>query len=269
MRILCLHGRGTSGFIFKSQTSSFRSMLEDLDIEFEWLDGAYPDKAAPGIDLFYDPPYYSFYPADTLEALAVTRRWLDNHLAQSGPYDAVMMFSQGCVVGYSALLHHEIEQRTNGASSSSSNTPPPFKAAIFICGGPPLQELESLGFHISDEVQAQDTRAREALAAQADSAAILKQGGARWAGVASEDEKPEEELRQQITGPYKVRIPTVHIYGTKDPRYAAGVQLSGLCDESLRRTFNHQGGHEIPRMEAVSRQIADMVRWALKESALV
>ncbi|KAF4280873.1 hypothetical protein CNMCM8686_007323 [Aspergillus fumigatus] len=74
MKVLCLHGKGTSGAIFKSQTASFRSHLNDLDIDFDFIDGCYPSTAAAGIDLFYPAPYYSFWEDDSPEA--ITKTWL-------------------------------------------------------------------------------------------------------------------------------------------------------------------------------------------------
>ncbi|PKX98022.1 putative EF-hand calcium-binding domain protein [Aspergillus novofumigatus IBT 16806] len=182
MSVLCLHGKGTSGTIFKSQTATFRSHLNDLHIDFDFIDGCYPSTAAAGIDLFYPAPYYSFW-------------------EERGPYDAVMMFSQGCALGTAMLL------------------------------------LD----------QAQDPRSLRRVGA-VDGRCV--RGGA----------VDEEELRGEIRGPFKVGIPTVHVYGSKDPRYAAGVQLSGICEPGKRRVFDHGGGHEIPRTDRVSRTIADLGR---------
>ena len=170
-----------------------------------------------------------------------------------------MMFSQGCALGTAMLLLHQAQDPTQ---------PPPFKAAIFICGGPPLKLLESIGFEVSDAVKERDRAGREALATQAHSAAILARGSARWMGDASRGGAvDEEELRGAIRGPFTVGVPTVHVYGSKDPRYAAGVQLSGICEPGKRRVFDHGGGHEIPRTDRVSRTIAELVRWVLLEAS--
>lgn len=61
----------------------------------------------------------------------------------------------------------------------------------------------------------------------------------------------------------RVRIPTAHIYGAKDPRWPAGIQLAYFCDD--RRMFDHEGGHDIPRTTKVSLKIAEMVREVLGE----
>lgn len=183
---------------------------------------------------------------------------MNAYIAQNGPYDAAMMFSQGCVLGSAALLLHQEE---------TPHLPAPFKTAIFICGGPAMTVLEELGFHVSARARERDVASRDALALQAGNSAILSQGASRWTGLDSlNDGLSEDQLRREIECPFRVAIPTVHIYGSKDPRYAAGVHLSGICRPENRRTFNHEGGHEIPRSPVVSESIANLVRWALTEA---
>lgn len=183
---------------------------------------------------------------------------LNEYIAQHGPYDAALMFSQGCVLGSSMLLFHQEE---------TPHLPLPFKAAIFVCGGASLSVLEEMGFHVSVAARERDLASRSALAAQAGSSAVLSQGSSRWTGLgALYGGLSEEELRDEIASPYRIDVPTVHIYGSKDPRYAAGVHLSGVCEPSKRRVFDHGSGHEIPRNEAVSTSIAELVQWVLAQA---
>ncbi|CAG8063108.1 unnamed protein product [Penicillium nalgiovense] len=219
MKVLCLHGKGTSGAIFRSQISTFRTKLPD-DIEFDFIDGPFKSDAAAGIDIFYNPPYYSFWENDSVDSIRATYDWLTEHIAKNGPYDLALMFSQGCVLGSSALLFHQEE---------TPHLPPPFKAAIFVCGGASLGVLEEMGFHVSAEARERDRASRSALAQQATSSALLAQGANRWTGLETLDSGlSEDELRKEITSPYRINVPTVHIYGSKDPRWAAGVHLSGI-----------------------------------------
>ncbi|PIG84507.1 EF-hand calcium-binding domain protein, partial [Aspergillus arachidicola] len=217
------------------------------------------------IDLFYDPPYYTFWPDDSPTSLQNARTWLLNHIAQNGPYDAVLGFSQGCSLAALTLLLHAHE---------SPLTPPPFKAAIFICGGAPLPLLEELGYTITPEMRSRDTESRKKLSIQADSAAILAKGAERWGGDGGAGEVVDEEsVRGEIErcgiGKVKIGVPTVHVYGRRDPRFVAGVQLSGVCEGSVRRCFDHGGGHDIPRSSAVSERLAELVRWVLQEGGVV
>ncbi|KAL2817279.1 serine hydrolase-domain-containing protein [Aspergillus cavernicola] len=296
MKILCLHGRGTSGAIFKSQTSSIRARLADLNLDFDFLDGQYPCTPAPGVDLFYPPPYYSYYeesPTNTTtpDSHHKTHTWLASIIAERGPYDLVLAFSQGTALAASMILLHELQAQETEFLDPDPESTGPFKSAIFICGGPSLPLLESIGYYISPHTKSRDLASRSVLSSMADSAAILSRGSSRWSspgldfdsppthpdpdhdqhpGPRVEEQLPssftfnkEAEIRREIAGPVQISIPTVHIYGEKDPRYIAGIQLSEVCVRGKRKVYNHGGGHEIPRFEAVSSAIADLVRWAV------
>ena len=62
----------------------------------------------------------------------------------------------------------------------------------------------------------------------------------------------------------KIRIPTVHVYGAKDPKYVASLQLVHFCQEGRRRVFDHGGGHDVPKATGVSDRIAELVEWAAR-----
>lgn len=211
------------------------------------------------MDLFYDPPYYAYWVQESVDAIKAGRQWLRDLIARKGPYDAVMMFSQGCTLGLSSLLLQGAEE---------PHKPLPFKAAIFICGGPSFDIAQSVGYQVSEEMKERDRQSRLSLDLQADTSAILAQGAARWTGGHTGG-LSEDDLRAEIQGPFKIDIPTVHIYGNKDPRYLAGVQISAFCNPEKRKAFNHEGGHEIPRRDAVSRRIAMLVEWVLEEADLI
>ncbi|KAL4800264.1 serine hydrolase-domain-containing protein [Aspergillus venezuelensis] len=350
MKILCLHGRGSSGAIFKSQTSSICSRLTDLDLTFDFIDGPYPCLPAPGLDLFYKGPYYSFYPdiktADKtptattdIEIILKAQEWLEGVIRDRGPYDMVLGFSQGTAVASAALLLHAAQVQVQAQSPSTSprpsapcqlqtpvenedgedpekglfSPPPPFKSAILICGGASLPLLEHIGYTLSPLTKARDLASRAALKTMASSESILSHGSNRWTGsglnfpaisiptpysfsnpyptplpTPSLSQGPslslgigldgtissaiphapsitsENDIRREMTGPVKISIPTVHIYGERDPRYVAGIQLSEVCERTKRKIYNHGGGHEIPRFEAVSGALADLVRWAVR-----
>lgn len=252
-RVLCLHGKGTSGNIFKSQSASFRQLLQDQDIEFHFVDAPLLSSAAAGIDLFYEPPYYSFWEGDNINDIETARDWLDDLISREGPFDGLMMFSQGCILGASVLLRHQKDK---------PQLPPPFEFAIFICGGAPLKELRDLGFSIDQAVWERDLTSKYELNRKAASITLLAEGSGRWTEV--DQSISDDSLAREITGPYQIKVPTVHVIGSKDPRFNAGRQLANLCDAQSRKTYDHEGGHEIPRNQNVSKTISDLVRWAVR-----
>jgi len=62
-----------------------------------------------------------------------------------------------------------------------------------------------------------------------------------------------------------IRIPTVHTYGAKDPRWPAAMQLAYFCEKDKRKLYDHGGGHNIPRTAEVSETIAKLVVDLAKE----
>ncbi|KAJ5644543.1 hypothetical protein N7507_010554 [Penicillium longicatenatum] len=256
MKVLCLHGKGTSGAIFKSQTSSFRAQLRQKDIQFDFIDGPYKSEPAAGVDMFYPPPYYGFWERGSVDDIRTACVWLREYISTHGPYDAVMGFSQGTVLASAYLLFHEEE---------TPYLPVPFQVAIFHCGGVALQVLQELGFNITPAMHDRDLASRMALASSASVEAILRMGTNRWQGDNSGGGLTEEAIREEVKGPVQISIPTIHVYGTKDPRYTAGVQLSGVCDPEKRRCYNHGGGHEIPRQSVVTNALVELFEWAVEQ----
>ncbi|KAL8724510.1 MAG: hypothetical protein Q9166_007911 [cf. Caloplaca sp. 2 TL-2023] len=263
MRFLCLHGKGTSANIFKSQTTSFRAKL-NADFTFDFVDGFLPSSPAAGIDLFYPPPYYSFWNTLAVSDVRKAHTWLHDLLARDGPYDGVMCFSQGCSLIASFCLYHQAE---------TPDHPLPFKTAIFICGGVPLQVLEELGIDVSQEARDMNEKSAKALAEQASTDAILKSGLNRWVnadGVIPSDGQDAPLNPTNVFGldftkmpaHLRIKIPTVHIYGNKDPRCPASLQLAQFSDPTLRKTYDHGGGHDVPRKSDVSESIAQLVEWS-------
>lgn len=53
-----------------------------------------------------------------------------------------------------------------------------------------------------------------------------------------------------------LRLPTAHIYGAiDDTAPTGGEDLSRICDASVRTIMIHQGGHEVPRKEALTEAV--------------
>ncbi|KAF9885359.1 hypothetical protein FE257_012976 [Aspergillus nanangensis] len=248
MRILCLHGKGCSGAVFRSQTEMVRKYLEDMDIDYDFPNAPFSSAPATGVDVVYDPPYYAFWQNDNLQSIQDACTWLRSYIAQNGPYDAIFAFSQGGILLSSALL---LDQAMAPDQASL------IKAAVFFSGGPPLTVMDSLGFEIPEDTWSRDRVSRLSL----DVNVGARKTQDKWVGPSLEKgEITEEELRDEIAGPYSISIPTLHFYGTKDPRFESSVELSGLCDAAKMKLCNHQGTHDIPRKNSVSENMASALR---------
>ncbi|KAJ5345344.1 hypothetical protein N7452_003348 [Penicillium brevicompactum] len=272
MRFLCLHGRGTSAHIFKSQTASFRLKLQSLsaDTTFEFVDGPFESDPAPDVAPFYSPPYYTFWQGKSVPAIREAHEELQAKLDRDGPYNGVLCFSQGCSLIASYLLYHE---------RMHPDIPPPFRLAVFICGGVPLPVLEDLGLPISSQASQWDEEtSRLLLSKNTDTSWLIRNNAAgqgvgidRWAPAPGTLPVIHAAQRQHYINKsdvfgldltckpddMRIRIPTVHICGSKDPRFPAAVQLHALCEEAP--LWDHGGGHDIPRGRETSQRIAELL----------
>lgn len=284
MKILCLHGKGTSGRIFKSQigisripnrpvstpflikdTASFRLKLEESnpDFIFDFVDGPQPSTPAPDTPLFYDPPHYTFYEGTDIKGIREAHDWLKGILQRNGPYDGVLMFSQGCALVVSYMMYQQWFE---------PEAPPPFKFAMFICGGIPITVLKDLGVSVSKEVEELDRETKRQLREKT-TAQVTRD---RWqltdyASMVRRAQFNSDDCfglnLNKIPLELKIRIPTVHVFGRKDPRLPASIQLAGVCDPYIRKVYDHGGGHEIPRNREVSDELAQLLAWAADRGA--
>ncbi|KAL2847785.1 serine hydrolase FSH [Aspergillus pseudoustus] len=272
-RILCLHGHGTSGSIFKTQTASFRSKLPSYTFDFP--SAPFPSKPSPGIEsIFPDIPTYTWYPEPTPSALRAAHAWVRQYARENGPFDAVMCFSQGCsLIGSMALYH--ARDRHNGIIDVDVE-PLPFHSAIFICGGVPLWALEDLGLPVPERAHALSKTTGTLLTSTAGKITLfardvsqIQRGVGLWDGngahLLHDPDPAARPARSDVFGlDYtsfpewaRITIPTVHVYGAKDPRWPAGIQLAEFCAD--RSELDHGGGHDIPRSTWVAEGIAGLV----------
>ncbi|KAK4126052.1 hypothetical protein N657DRAFT_662391 [Parathielavia appendiculata] len=263
IRFLGLHGMGTSAEILKSQTVAFRSKLPD-NFTFEFLDAPFTCAPAPGTDILFSSGHYAWWTDQTVDGIRGSHQVLDDFVAAHGPFDMVLGFSQGCSLIGSYLLYHARE---------TPDKPLPFKAAVFICGGMPLPVLEDLGINVPPRAKAINDMTSKMMKQKAgklvDMAANpekIQQGVGLWddvEGLLHDPKKMPDE--RDVFGldftampeDLRILIPTVHVYGAKDPRWPASLQLAYCCEK--RKLYDHGGGHDIPRTTEVSENIAKLI----------
>ncbi len=203
----------------------------------------------------------------TPEGIRGAHRLLDDHLAARGPYEVLMGFSQGCAVIGSYLLYR--------AREATPAVPPlSFAAAVFVCGGMPLDALADLGVEVSERARAVDALTSRLMRERVGKLAGYAEGRLDRArpGVGLWDDAEglvHDPARMPEMGDVfgldftamprdlRITIPTVHVYGGKDPRWPASLQLAYFCDD--RRLYDHGGGHDIPRTTVVSVRIAELL----------
>ncbi|KAJ0421429.1 serine hydrolase FSH [Aspergillus carlsbadensis] len=273
-KILCLHGHGTSGAIFKIQTASFRSKLPKT-YTFDFPSAPYPSKPSPGIEtIFPNSPTYTWFPHPTPSSIRSAHAWVREYARNNGPYDAVVCFSQGCSVIASMALYHAFDTH-NGIETEAL----PFRAAIFICGGVPLWALEDMGLPVPPHAHALSNATGSLLVSTASklttlatNLSLIKRGIGLWDRESGDTQllhDPDPAARPSRDDVFgldytvfpdwaRIEIPTVHVYGAKDPRWPAGIQLAEFCADRVE--MDHGGGHDIPRSTRVAEGIAGLVR---------
>ncbi|CRK27057.1 hypothetical protein BN1723_008360 [Verticillium longisporum] len=132
MRILCLHGMGTNSKpqVFQMQTTALRHQLGHPQAHhFEFIDGGEPCDLAPGIETFISAEEaLAYYDPKSAPSILAAIDDLSYWLAENGPFDGVMGFSQG------ASLAAMVMARARFAN------PPLFSFGVFFCAGLPYCE---------------------------------------------------------------------------------------------------------------------------------
>lgn len=171
-----------------------------------------------------------------------------------------MMFSQGCAVVLSLWLYHQ---------SVSPDTPFPFKMAIFICGSAPVSAIPDLRIGIPDLSKPynlppcpQSTSPSATFTIGSDQWISSRPNQTGNIDLGQTDPIPDLNCGQ-IPAKFILSIPTVHIYGSRDPVCPTSIQLAQLCESKFRKLYDHEGGHEIPRRSDISRAIAELIEWCV------
>ncbi|KAL8728942.1 MAG: hypothetical protein Q9166_005037 [cf. Caloplaca sp. 2 TL-2023] len=143
--LLCLHGGGTSAYIFSIQTRRLQRALAK-HFRFVFVDGPFECPAGPGVLPFF-------------EGMGPYRRWINEHgcdedkvrpllkkrmAEDGGNFVGVLGFSQGARLAL-GLLHEKEERRAEAFNH--------FGFGIFICGTYPPLGLSSALFPITPTAQ--------------------------------------------------------------------------------------------------------------------
>lgn len=64
----------------------------------------------------------------------------------------------------------------------------------------------------------------------------------------------------------RIKIPTAHIYGALDPWREQSRKLVDMCEQSVMSSYEHSGGHEVPRARDVSEKIRAVIEQVMSKS---
>ncbi|KAI2472751.1 serine hydrolase FSH [Annulohypoxylon bovei var. microspora] len=255
MKVLCLHDDGQNENIFKYKLDCLLQKLHhsNEDISFHFVNGPLQCSNSLAEDLLLPELLcYKFYETEEVKDIRKAGEWLAIKLDKDGPYDGVVAFSQGAAVVSSFLLYRQWYDH---------ELPPAFKFAIFISGSISLKVLKDLGVPVSNEAESAVSQAmlRHDQGLGPLSAHVTR---ARRAVFDSDDCFGLNLNRLPLE--LKIRIPTVHIWGEKDPLFPTSIQLAGLCDPYIRKIHTHPEGNEIPQGENELAQIVPLIEWCIQ-----
>ncbi len=112
-----------------------RELQKDNTATFYLIEGEVESPPGPGIEGFYEGPYFSFYKwprtfQDDNQSLSEAYEHLSETIEQEGPFDGILGFSHGGTLAAGFLAHHA---KTHPYISA------PFRCAVFISSLPPFR----------------------------------------------------------------------------------------------------------------------------------
>ncbi|KAE8368121.1 serine hydrolase FSH [Aspergillus caelatus] len=128
MRFLCLHGGGTNAKIFEIQVGGLKQKLESRGYQL-----AFVNEHRTELQDIFDGPFYDHYPRGLSSPgpyLTASFAHVYRITSKTGPFDAVIGFSQGAALASALLIHHHDKI----AESESL-----FKVGVSICAGTPYE----------------------------------------------------------------------------------------------------------------------------------
>ena len=165
------------------------------------------------------------------------------------------------------ILYHQIENPV---------ALPLFRFAVFICGDLPFTRSPDLGVDVTEQY-IKDGMMHGDVVNEAEEITELKKSASGRSslefstdsGYTSDEEGASARTVRRFVPEVdreRIQIPTVHVYGAQDVDLKKSLALIEMCDEGLRETYMHRGGHDIPRAEDVHRKIVEVVQAAVVRS---
>ncbi|GIK06342.1 hypothetical protein Aspvir_001990 [Aspergillus viridinutans] len=290
MKILCLHGMGTSSDIFEFQTQSLRSLLP-AHFEFLFVDGDYMCQPADGVASIFPPPFLCYYPEPDKDAVERALSTLRNVVEEEGPFDGVIGYSQGASLAASYMLD---------CQSTHPLKPPPFQFAMLVCSSLPFSSSPSRSTDVTEAYAIFKQRLKEQTGCQQtrddfdDCWKVLGSPTARsvcsdsdsecektadaglyaltptllppntedipaWSEPISDGKHSRVYTWDPKVSSSRISIPSAHVYGGLDPYVHQSKELVKLCNPEFTFTYDHGKGHDFPRSTYVAETMATMI----------
>ncbi|KAK1566008.1 serine hydrolase FSH [Colletotrichum navitas] len=268
MRILALHGVGSSAKIFKRQLSRLLNSL-DASYEFVFVDGDVPSHRGPGMGPEFDGPFYSHTTGYSPAEIQAAHKEIATTVAELGPFDGILGFSQGASVALSYIWC----QQANGEE-------PDFKFAVLFSSVVPFSpdwtycksEVDELCSRRCTGMDAKDLTPRTRIF---NDCVVRTFQSAVKIGAVLPDLNQDFFLDgvtevPRVLHPHllseRIHIPTVHVSGKRDFPFMQDMHEIGyqICDQRLSKKLFHSGGHH-PPMDSGTQQVVRAIEWAVDQ----
>ncbi|KAJ5972285.1 uncharacterized protein N7479_002203 [Penicillium vulpinum] len=276
MRVLALHGVGSSGAMLKKQLNPLAVQLGQT-YQFTFFDGVVSCNREPGMPEWFPGPFYSYVTGYSPVEMQEVLEDLDSFIEENGPFDGVLGFSQGTSIATAYIIDRQTRE---------PNLPAAFSFAVLIssvaaCSADPTcleSVIRSLVEHSPFAFKTDFPRCDFELVGPTERVFAEYLALVHLAIKAIGIKKPTIELDflktldvdsvPRLFHPKLVKdrisIPTVHVTGRKDELSMVHQSriVQGLCDESLLRAHRHQGGHSLPLKANEIKDLAVSIEWA-------
>ncbi|KAL2139489.1 hypothetical protein VTI28DRAFT_5101 [Corynascus sepedonium] len=277
MRLLCLHGVGSSGSICESQFEPF-VRATDPSYEFVFVDGPAASIRGPGMGGEYDGPFYSHTTGYTTKEMTEALDHLEAVVEEMGPFDGVVGFSQGAATAISYIY----DQQTRHCRM-------PFGFALLfssVCAFSPnsdyskdvIERLGARGYDLEQSGVADATSLTpeerilwetilKVIKPLRDGQALLPDIDLNVYTHKEHVDNAPRLLLPQLMGE-KIKIPTFHMHGKRDAQFMRDMSLIArdMFDESLMRKAEHSGSHHPPNQDAEVRSAVRALEWVIGQS---
>ena len=199
------------------------------------MDAEFDCPPTPGVEDFYPAPYFGWYSQYDPPAVLKSHDYLREIIASDGPYDGVIAFSEGAATAASMMLCDQAVPK---------GEEPLFKLGIFFNSVMLFSPSETLGEDITESIL--DTGAN--YTGYMHNLPTAKPKGRRDSIYAFSAKSP---------GP-QITVPTLHVIGSQDIFADCSHELAKLCEASKAEILIHDGGHALPRADAVLDRCGEM-----------
>jgi predicted esterase len=257
-RILCLHGAGSSGAIFRIQIRKIHHALRN-EFRFVFVQAPFKSLAGPGMYPVFEGagPFYRWHCDSSASAAfditdseianerRIVREYLEKVLSDDdgAPFVGIIAFSQGTRVTTGLLLDQQRKRRHNNL--------PPMRFVVLLNGTYPVLPLTDVSDTCADAslapIDDRFTPYPEYPESSADSATAPPESSIYSVPASPQspksidwDETLETESRRRL------RIPSVHVHGLKDPWLSEGrALLADHYEAECATVLEFQAGHHI------------------------